>query len=69
MPRRFRGLRSERKRMEEDVVDAILQQSARRQERSRRPEPGEVLEEEQKQLTMAMKESKEPLISLKVPES
>lgn len=40
--------KSERKRMEEDVVDAILQQS--------------VLEEEQKQLTLAMKESKEEVI-------
>lgn len=40
--------RSERKRMDEEVVDAILQQS--------------VLEEEQKQLTMAMKESKEEVI-------
>mmetsp|Transcript_113198 Transcript_113198/g.283381 ORF Transcript_113198/g.283381 Transcript_113198/m.283381 type:complete len:370 (-) Transcript_113198:141-1250(-) len=37
--------RSERKRMDEEVVDAILQQS--------------VLEEEQKQLSIAMKESKE----------
>jgi hypothetical protein len=37
--------RSERKRMDEEVVDAILQQS--------------VLEEEQKQLSLAMKESKE----------
>lgn len=37
--------RSERKRMDEEVVDAILQQS--------------VLEEEQKQLSMALKESKE----------
>jgi len=40
--------KSERKRMEEEVVDAILQQS--------------VLEEEQKQLTLAMKESKEDVI-------
>lgn len=37
--------RSERRRMDEEVVDAILQQS--------------VLDEEQKQLTLAMKESKE----------
>ncbi|CAJ1328118.1 unnamed protein product [Effrenium voratum] len=40
--------KSERKRMEEEVVDAILQQS--------------VLEEEQKQLSMAMKESKDEVI-------
>lgn len=40
--------KSERKRMEEEVVDAILQQS--------------VLEEEQKQMTLAMKESKEEVI-------
>jgi len=41
--------RSERKRMDEEVVDAILQQS--------------VLEEEQKQLSLAMKESKEMIMS------
>jgi len=40
--------RSERKRMDEEVVDAILQQS--------------VLEEEQKQLATAMKESKEMIM-------
>mmetsp|Transcript_90277 Transcript_90277/g.162790 ORF Transcript_90277/g.162790 Transcript_90277/m.162790 type:complete len:367 (-) Transcript_90277:123-1223(-) len=40
--------KSERKRMDEEVVDAILQQS--------------VLEEEQKQLMIAMKESKDDVI-------
>lgn len=40
--------RTERKRMDEEVVDAILQQS--------------VMEEEQKQLTAAMKESKEMIM-------
>merc|ERR1719203_1661902 len=43
--------RSERKRMDEEVVDAILQQS--------------VLEEEQKQLSLAMKESKEMIMNNK----
>lgn len=41
--------KSERKRMDEEVVDAILQQS--------------VLEEEQKQLSLAMKESKEMVMN------
>merc|ERR1740123_1066142 len=44
--------RSERRRMDEEVVDSILQQS--------------VLEEEQKQLSLAMKESKEMIMSNKM---
>merc|ERR1719422_2456242 len=44
--------RSERKRMDEEVVDAILHQS--------------VLEEEQKQLSLAMKESTEMIMKNKV---
>lgn len=44
--------RSEQKRMDEEVVDSILQQS--------------VLEEEQKQLSLAMKESKEMIMSNKM---